>query len=63
MSHEARQLHQQWAQLIVQDGVLYRKVENQDHFHAARGGTNISWLHQITLQDGWKLMQSQIKRQ
>ena len=30
MSHEARQLHQQWAQLIVQDGVLYRKVENQD---------------------------------
>ena len=30
MSHEAHQLHQQWAQLIVQDGVLYRKVENQD---------------------------------
>ena len=30
MGHEAGHLHQQWPQLIVQDGVLYRKVENQD---------------------------------
>ena len=30
MGHEARRLHQQWPQLIVQDGVLYQKVENQD---------------------------------
>ena len=30
MGREACQLHQQWPQLIVQDGVLYWKVENQD---------------------------------
>ena len=29
MGHEARQLHQQWPQLIVQDGVLYQKVETK----------------------------------
>ena len=30
MGHEARQLLQQWEQLTVQDGILYRKVEDQD---------------------------------
>ena len=30
MGHEVRQLHQQWEQLIVQDGILCRKVEDRD---------------------------------
>jgi len=29
MSHEVRQLYQQWEQLLVQDGLLCRKVEDQ----------------------------------
>ena len=30
MGHETRQLLQQWEQLTVQDGILYRKVEDQN---------------------------------
>jgi len=30
MGHEAHQMHQQWEQLMVQDGILCWRVEDQD---------------------------------